>query len=825
MEQILKWLAGFGSEELPPGDTLRFEFASMPEGALALLLLAGFAGVVLGILWIYRRDASRLSPGRRAFLAILRLAALALVCILLLEPTVVRIRRHVRPGQVLILVDASQSMGHRDRYARSEDLAAAWKALGVEEPSAASRFDLVGRLLEREKVLERLAAKNLVRPYLFGSGLRAMPLSGGEGKKKGEKEAEGIEGERKAGVLPPAPRIEWARCRPEEGSTNLTASLRQALEEARDARIAAVLVLTDGRINAGGAPEEAGAFLARRKAGRLLVVGIGDPEETWSLELRDVQAAERVFKGDPLKVTAVVSAQGYEDESVTVRLKQDDPKGGGGKVLASVQVEVGRSRPSVEAVFPPVKLDREGEHLLVVEVDPPQGEAFDPEKHRRAQKVQVIGSQLKVLLVAGGPSHEFRTLKTQLIRDDTVHVATWLENASKDFPQDGNTTLKALPSSAEALDAWDVVILIDPDPVLLPPEFARNLAEAIVKRGTGLWWIAGEKFSLYAMKEGSILSPLVELLPIVPDLTTAEHELGYGNYYKTPWPWTLTPEGREHRMLRLVEDTMLNETMWKGLPGFYWSFPVLRKKPAAQILCRHPNPVLTTSDGPRPILVTQYVGAGRVTFQGTDEIYRWFGVAESQYDSYWLKGIRYLCEGRLAGGSSRLRLGLSADRVMLGKQVEVYLRALDERLEPLVADTVSVRMQGPDGHSEDLELKASGQAGRFVGRFRPNAIGIWKAFVLTGEGTSPPASFEVMRSELESKGPMARAALRRFAEAAGGVLLAPGELSKALEGVPSMSQTAVFALPTSIWDNWVLLALVVFFLTIEWVLRKRWNLL
>ena len=58
----------------------------------------------------------------------------------------------------------------------------------------------------------------------------------------------------------------------------------------------------------------------------------------------------------------------------------------------------------------------------------------------------MLGEQTRVLLIAGGPSHEYRILRNALTRDKTVELRCWLTSAGDDFPQDGNVSIDELPS-------------------------------------------------------------------------------------------------------------------------------------------------------------------------------------------------------------------------------------------------------------------------------------------------------------------------------------------------------------------------------------------
>ncbi|MFQ5506152.1 MAG: vWA domain-containing protein, partial [Planctomycetota bacterium] len=361
MQEFLKWLAGIGDEALPPTESLKFEFLAVPQGGFGLAMLLGFLLVSVGILLIYRRDAARLSLRRRATLAVLRVLALLSVALVLLEPSLVRIRRVVRPGEVLLLLDTSQSMGHRDSYARSRDWEAAWQAVGASSPAELSRLELASKLLGPDGCMAVLAEKNLVRPYLFGAGLRPAPVAAPATEATPRARPE-------AGTLPPPQRLELGKILASDGSTNPSAAIRQALEASRETRIPALILISDGRKNVGGSFEEVGAYLRRRKVENVLIVGVGDPAEARMMSVKDVQAAERIFKGDPVKVSALVGAEGYDETNVQVKLwevLEKEPK-----LLAQTTAGVGGDLGVVEVEFPALRLETEGMHLLQVEIRP-----------------------------------------------------------------------------------------------------------------------------------------------------------------------------------------------------------------------------------------------------------------------------------------------------------------------------------------------------------------------------------------------------------------------------------------------------------------------
>ena len=61
--------------------------------------------------------------------------------------------------------------------------------------------------------------------------------------------------------------------------------------------------------------------------------------------------------------------------------------------------------------------------------------------------------------------------------------------------------------------------------------------------------------------------------------------------------------------------------IWEELPELYWYFEAPRKKPAALVLAEHPTAI--GSEGKLPLIVYQFLGAGKVMFHAFDDTWRW----------------------------------------------------------------------------------------------------------------------------------------------------------------------------------------------------------
>ncbi|MHC4514268.1 MAG: hypothetical protein ACYTKC_11120 [Planctomycetota bacterium] len=831
MQELLKWLASLKGIEVEPGAELRLELTSFPSGGLALLVMLGILAALYLIVHAYRRDGN-LSRGQRGTLAAMRGVAVLMALLVVLEPNLVAVKKDRREGHTIILLDLSQSMGHRDafRHPDVQGLLQAWQKLEVEHAAGSRRIDLARALLSHDdyQLIKKLNEKNKVMLYGFGSGIEPLPLQlTAEDPDPNKPKAQDQDTEQAR--APPLPDLDHKDVKnPGRKYTNLGGAVRAALDRSRNAQVAAVIVLSDGRRNLGAQGSEVARFLAQRKVDHTFIVGVGDPSEAQSVEVTRIEAPEKAFQKDPFKIRGTVASEGYDRQPLVARLIKLPDGGGAGTVLQSRQIDIGGDTPKVDIEFDNLKSDKAGVFTYRVEVEPPAGEPPNPERHGKQARVELLDEQTKVLLIAGSPLHEYQIVRNLLTRDRTIELTCWLLSADKDFPQDGNVSIKELPEDRKGLDPYDVFIFMDADHTKLAREWCDMVAKQIVDNGAGLWWVCGEKYTADAMLPTASTQPLVDLLPVMMNEEKANELLKLGYAFPQPWSYQLTPEGEDFKACRLTEASKAeNAELWRQLPGWHFAFPVHKPKPAAHVLVDTDHPRLRLPEGPMALISTQFVGAGRILCSATDETYRWRSLYEHEYNRFWVKGIRYLFEGRLKAGNSRLRINVSADKVELGEAVKITAEVKDDAYQPLIAETYEVQLDRSDQASETVELRAvDGLPGQFEYMHRPTRTGFYTVVPTTKQQVPVEASFQVVAAAVEREGPVDLAELQAIAGTRGGELVKlPNELLAAVDSVPSRTTIETFRTPHAVWDSWVTIAVILTLLTIEWWLRKRWNLL
>ncbi len=836
MQELLRWIAslqGISTEDVE----MQFEFASFPGGGLGLIVLALLVAILVFVGFVYRRDGKKLTRGQRVTLAALRALAVLCAALVLLEPNLVAVQRDTRPGTTILLVDTSQSMQAVDPFRREEVQKAAdsWRRLAPTgpQPGTATRLDLLKSLLAYDggAVAKKLALRNDAKLYGYSSGIVPLPLliDAVPPAVASDTKAD----EQRAATGPS--RIAVDALVADGRYSDLGGALRSALDKSRNNEIAAVVVLGDGRRNAGPQGAEIARMLNQRKVPHTFVLGIGDPSATQTVGIGRFEAPEKVFQKDPFEMRATVVAQGYDPMSVTVRLLRSDAQGTE-TIVATTQAEVGGDRSEALVEWKGLTSQETGRFVYRAEVTPPGGEPPSPERHQKSLPVEALGERTRVLLLAGGASHEFQILRNLLLRDATIDVSCWLQSADPTFPQDGDegARIDVLPVDQKQWDPFDVVVAIDPDASKLTPACCETLRKHVLENGCGLWWVAGEKFSIDALTDNAVTKPLTDLLPVVPDIGFAESgaNLGLGLAHPRAFPYALLPEGEEgvaSKVARIVESRDESKLLWPRLPGFHVAFPVLRLKPAATALVAHPNAdARHKRDGAgMPIVATQFVGAGRVIWSGIDETYRWRSIYEDAYDRFWVKGIRYLFEGRVHAGNSRMQLRISDEKIELGEALLVTASAKDEQMQPISSSTLEVALERDGQIQEPIRLlPIEEQPGSFQLELRLAQLGVYRLRAATPGGKNVEMPFQVVPAQIETDGPVDRAELAAIAACNGGRLLdTPQELIAALYEIPSRSATDTFRTPHPIWDGWWAVALMLTALATEWILRKRFNLL
>ena len=802
--------SGAAPAEGQPDTATSWKLLEAPEPWVVVLVVLPLS---FAIAWrAYARE--HLSSGARGLLVGLRWLSLLALLTILARPVQVRSQERVTPAQILVLADDSASMSRRDAYTGAEQQAEALAALvgsgsDVASPKAAraavaetTRAELAAAWLDRE-LLPHLERRDYDAQLLrFATTAEALA------------QAEDLSGRGPA--------------------THLGDALGAALAQSRGRPVKGIVVLGDGRSN-GGLDPMAATERAVQAGIPVHTVVVGDTRPERNLVLELVEAPSSVLEEDEISVTVRVRARGVES-SASIEVLLEELDGDTAQPVDQQRVEPSEEGTRVTLTAPGRRTGSRGlERRFRVSVEPlPEERMLDD--NEVAAVVRVNPERIRVLYLDGYPRWEYRQLKDMLLRaDERIEAQMYLLSATPDFPQEatrGLDRLTRVPTRADQLlDRYDVVILGDVNPWAIsadPAEgeqFVRSLTE-FVEKGGGLCVVAGE----FDMPKAVAGTDFAKLLPVTLDPTGA---LAFEVDTTVEQHPTLEDPASPHQIVRLHPDPDLNRQLWQdegGLRGFYWYFPVRGAKPGAQVLLRHPTASLS-GDGERdPLLVAGYYPEGRTLFLAIDSTHRWqFRYEHRYHERFWRNAIRWLALGRLKGGDRRHQLEALEPEYGLDERVSLEARVLDEDFEPLEAESRTVELRGPDGEEERLELTPDpSRPGVFRTSFEAGRAGAWSAVLLDADEAVARADYEVVLPSHENADPTPDpAGMLALAQRTGGRAVTLSEASALLEAFPGGEERreALRSDLLDAWDRWGTLALVLALLTLEWIARKRFELI
>lgn len=655
-----------------------------------------------------------------------------------------------------------------------------------------------------------------------------------------------VQGQRLSDGPPEKPRVR---------STDLVRAVSQAVTHLRSKLLLGVIVISDGAANVGSKDARALAEL------RVSVNTIGFPTDpqTGSLDL-----AARVVKSDKSVIV-------HNATAVDVQVK----KSGGPATTATVSIQRGRDQVTTREVsLPTGQTDQTvnlqftpsetGSFVYTASVAGVSGERRLA-NNREHFPLQVNAEPIRVFYVDGFLRYEYRFLVAALKDDPDVSLISVVRRLN---PERTDTAATEPLLTAERLRSLDVVILGDMEADMLTTGDYQALTDW-VQTGKSLLLLGGYRsFG----PDGFRSTPLADALPIVfaTDGPTQSEK---------PFVLSITDDGwRRYPMFKLSGDRVKDEAFWSAAPPLAGSSLVSRAKPGADVLAV--NSQLQIEGQPAVVLAAQRYGQGHTVVFTADTTWRWSrlprvaGQADTLYTRFWSQTIRWLAGreqdskrtplvvstdrpdyevGKTVGirvvrqaidvgvpasaGSDRLKAGLPPGQTTekVGEITDIYVPGMKEALARLAAELqvgeITAEVVDETGTSLAVPLRANSAEPRvFLGSFTPSAGGRYELHAtLTTKSGDPHANqtteFLVHGDDLE----LADAGtdskhLQAIASATGGAYHDITQAASVVDQIERRERKLTRTETTELWDSPALFLLFLAAVTVEWVLRRRWQL-
>jgi len=635
--------------------------------------------------------------------------------------------------------------------------------------------------------------------------------------------------------------------------TNLSKAIREALGKVSGRRLAGIVVISDGQITSSGTGNgrlSSALEFARQSQVPLYGVAVGDPEPPKNLIVAALQAPREIRKDSEAEFSATLTHRNLDGQGVTVRL-QERPVGKTDwtETGVSKDVELGSSDREGEQsrmlhtasmVHTPTKV---GDFEYRAVVEPIPGEEKTEDNHAMSV-VTVSENRIRILLISGDAGWEFQYLRNFLLRQpDLYRISIWQQNADPDVNQAASTGMKLtkLPRTLQELvgvrgdkdkPGYNVVLLYDPQHTKngFDKVFVDLLWKFVKDHNGGLCYIAGNKHSDTSVIGKGALAPLADALPVVLSHNTVNVADRIRQDKPSAWPVRLTSYGLEHPITRLGGSDDDTKRIWQILPGQYWSHPVYKVKPGARVLAVSSNPMRRTVNGHRqPLVVAQSVGAGRSLYIGIEASWRWRYVHDGYYHRrFWARAMRYLASMR----TRRIVITTGGSQFAAGEKITIEVKAFDKEYKPLTDKTFTVEMiDTATGKSEVIELPAvdvEKKPGRYKRTIVARRTGTFKLTALRSGADLPDdvkaKQIVVELPQAEARRPEADPETLRSIASREDRFLEIQDVGRLAELIPHGRLKTTRQQIHKLWDCPLTLILIVLLLTIEWIVRKKYNM-
>ena len=587
-----------------------------------------------------------------------------------------------------------------------------------------------------------------------------------------------------------------------EIGTDLSGALGSVLGQQKNLK--AVLLLSDGDWNLG--PSPIGIATRYRDQGiPVYSVVTGQDESIPDLAMEEVAAPAYGLFGEQIAIPYTVQSHLPRDVATEVRLMQ------GTEQLATKKITLpANSRFRDSIMWYPREV---GEFDLRLEfpVEPDEGLR---DNNAAAFHIAVRVVKLTVLVVDSQPRWEYRYLRNALARDPGVALSCMLFHPNIGTGG-GRDYLSAFPGSREMLSRYDVIFLGDVGvgKGQLSKKDAELIKGLVEQQGSGLVFMPGRRGNHLSLMD----SPLKELMPVVLD---DAKPTGVGLQNESAL--TLSSRGRGHLLTRFDADEMVNEQIWKMLPGFYWSTGVIKSRPGSEVLAVHSE--LRNQFGRIPLLAIRNAGRGKVLFMGTDSAWRWRrGVEDKFHYRFWSQVARWMAHKRHLAEKDGIRLSYTPETPKVGDRVFLQATVLDEAGFPLENGEVNGSIVSPTGRGEQLELtEVEGGWGVYSAEFSPQEGGPFEIAIDAPEHDRElETKLTVSLPKREKLGrPVNRPVLAEIASITGGENAGTDHLDELIKKISVLPEPKPAEIRTRLWSNpwWggaILLLLVVY-----WTGRK-----
>jgi hypothetical protein len=481
-------------------------------------------------------------------------------------------------------------------------------------------------------------------------------------------------------------------------TTDIVGSLAGVLEENRAAPPVGVLLFSDGAHHGS----DIGLEYLRQTGIPVVAVGLGDPNAYKDIRVASVQAPTLTFLHYPVEVNATLQTWGYRGARFPVVLKR------AGRVVATKMVRVNADVFQQQVRFEIVP-EEVGDFTYTVSVAPHLGEALT-DNNRRDFSISVARDKIRVLLVCGSPTWNYRFLRQAFKHDPSIDLISFvILRTPTDVVNVPESQLSLIPFPTrrlftKELQNFDLIVFENFSFQFYFPWYYLENVRKYVLEGGAFAMIGGR---LAFAQGGYAGTPIEDLLPV-------SLRRGRNDYRTVSQHMVLTPAGAVHPITRLSADAKENQRIWNAMPELDALNVAGAPKPGATVLG-----VSSGRFGESlgvPLLAVQRFGKGRTLALMSDYIWKWNFHMAGRMDSnqYYLQFVRQMVRWLIRDPVlKQVRVLADANEFPVGSEITGTIQVLRDDYRPATKTSLRTELRTPSGVVGAVQYVPTGNPGEY----------------------------------------------------------------------------------------------------------------
>ncbi len=574
--------------------------------------------------------------------------------------------------------------------------------------------------------------------------------------------------------------------------TNMTNCLQYIKKDLAEKNLAGIILLSDGNYNKGGNPVR----VAEELGIPVFPIGIGSPEPVPDIAIADIEYNPYAYINESTPVKVTIRNMGYQNINIPLTLTVN-----GEKKLTKI-INVPRSPSEVQETIEYLP-ETPGNNKLVLSF-PSQSDELSIKNNFRTIYIDVFKAKLNVVLFSGALSPDISFLKQTIGSSDRYTVNTLIEKSGDGFYQ----------KNENEIDNADMIIFLDFPTINTPATLLNKLLDKVQTQSIPLLIILGKNVAPQK------LSMFNEFLPFKANIDKINEML------VSP---VLSEQGENDQVMRVALQNNAAVSAWSKLPPVYIAYQINQLWPNTKVLAFYKIPGLQKGQtGNNPLIVTRTTGKQKSAAIFAYGIWRWdllmWGVNNNEdvYYNFVSNLLRWL---ETKQEIKPVQIKTDKQQYNFGEPVKISVQILNETFLPndrdkivlslkhnQVTENIIVNKAGENRFERTIYLDKSGDFELSLNKEKTTAY--------TDETNKTLFSIGEYSSELSSTR-LQKTLLEGLASTTGGKYIDSDSLNILETALTGSPRETFLSNSIEFWNNRIILFCAIFFLTLEWFLRKK----